>query len=149
MSAEPLIVSTFPNAKALPLWVGVETRIFERYGLAVEIDETVSSSAQRERLASGAIHIAQSAGDNALAMIVEGHDVIIVMGGESGMNDFIVQSDIMSFADFRGRTLVVDSPHTAYALLARKLLAANGLTLGKDYTVKPIGNSRLRFRAMV
>jgi ABC-type nitrate/sulfonate/bicarbonate transport system substrate-binding protein len=82
-------------------------------------------------------------------MILAGIDVIIVMGGESGMNDFIVQSDIKSFADFRGRTLLVDSSHTAYALQARKLLAASGLTSGEDYTIKPIGNSRLRVRAMV
>lgn len=147
-SSRPLIVSTFPNAKALPLWAGVETGVFARYGLDVTIDETVSSAAQRQKLAAGEIHVAQAAVDNALAMILAGTDVIIVMGGESGMNDFIVQSDIHSFADFRGRTLVVDSPHTAYALQARKLLAANGLKAGEDYTIKPIGNSRLRFRAL-
>ncbi|HWG04209.1 MAG TPA: ABC transporter substrate-binding protein [Beijerinckiaceae bacterium] len=144
-----VVVSTFPNAKALPLWAGVETGVFARCDLDVTIDETVSSAAQREGLASGEIHIAQAAVDNALAMILAGSDVVIVMGGESGMNDFIVQADIKTFADFRGRTLVVDSPHTAYALQARKLLAANGLSACKDYTIQAIGNARLRLRALL
>lgn len=145
----PLAVSSFPNAKALPLWLGAENGVFERHGLKLSIDETVSSDAQREKLATGKIDIVQSAVDNALAMILAGQDVIIVMGGESGMNDFIARANINSFADFRGKTLVVDAPNTAYALQARKLLARAGLKLDVDYKIKPIGNASLRFRALM
>ena len=143
-----LIVSTFPNAKALPLWVAAEEGLFSRFGLSVEIDETESSKRQREKLVSGAIHLAQAAVDNGLALIKSGYDVIIVMGGESGMNDFIVQDDIADFAGMRGRTLVVDSPDTAYALQARTLLSRAGLTAGKDYMIESVGNASLRLKAM-
>ena len=61
----PLAVSSFPNAKALPLWLGAENGVFERHGLKLSIDETVSSDAQREKLATGKIDIVQSAVDNA------------------------------------------------------------------------------------
>ena len=142
-------VSTFPNAKALPLWAGDESGIFERFGLKLTIDQTESSTAQREKLVDGRIEIAQAAVDNALALILSGHDVIIVMGGESGMNDFIAQADVTSYASFKGRALVVDAPNTAYALQARKLLATAGLKAGEDYQLKPIGNAGLRFKAMV
>ena len=144
-----LVVSTFPNAKALPLWIAQEAGIFERYGLEVSIDETESSKLQRARLISGEIHIAQAAVDNGLALIKGGHDVIIVMGGESGMNDFIVQADINDFAGMRGRILAVDSPDTAYALQARRLLAQAGLTCGRDYDIQPVGNAGLRLKAML
>ena len=120
---ETLVVSTFPNAKALPLWAGSESGIFERFGLKLTIDETPGSTAQREKLGDGRIEIAQAAVDNALAMILAGRDVIIAMGGESGMNDFIVQGDIADFAGLRGKALVVDAPNTAYALQARQLLS--------------------------
>ena len=84
--------------------------------------------------------MAHSAVDNALAMIEVGkQDVVIVTGGDSGMNEFFVQGDIKSFADLRGRTLVVDAPDTAYALQAKKILAQHGLKEGTDYTVKPVG----------
>lgn len=145
----PLVVSAFPNAKALPLWAGQALGVFERFGLALTIDLTPGSDAQREKLLDGRIHIAQAAVDNALQLIVEGHGVIIAMGGESGMNDFMVQADVNGFADLRGRALVVDAPNTAYALLARKILAGAGLEAGIDYQIKPIGNASMRFKAML
>ena len=145
----PLVVSAFPNAKALPLWAGEALGVFERFGLALTIDLTPGSDAQRQKLLDGRIQIAQAAVDNALQLIVEGHDVIIAMGGESGMNDFIVQADVKGFADLRGRALVVDAPNTAYALLARKILAGAGLEAGEDYQIKPIGNASMRFKAML
>ncbi len=144
----PLVVSAFPNAKALPLWAGEAQGVFDRFGMALTIDLTPGSDAQREKLLDGRIHIAQAAVDNALQLIVEGHDVIIAMGGESGMNDFIVQADVTGFADLRGRALVVDAPNTAYALLARKILAGASLEAGVDYQIKPIGNASMRFKAM-
>lgn len=143
-----LIVSTFPNAKALPLWLGVTRGIFARFGVDLSLHETGSSKEQREQLAKGGVHIVQAAVDNALAMIKSGTDVIILMGGEGGMNDFIVGSDIASVDDLRGRTLAVDSPDTAYALLARKILAGRGLTLGRDYELRAVGNGSKRLRAL-
>ena len=65
-------------------------------------------------------------------------DVVIVSGGDSGMNEFFVQADIKSFADLRGRIVVVDAPDTAYALQAKKILLQHGLKDG-DYTIKPVG----------
>ena len=145
----PLAVSVFPNAKALPVWIGAERGMFARRGLALTIDETEGSATQRDKLASGAIQIAQSAVDNALAMILAGHDIVIVMGGDGGMNDFVARPDIGDFADFRGGTLLVDAPNTAYALQARELLARAGLALDRDYAIKPVGNAASRLRGLM
>ena len=54
-----------------------------------------------------------------------------------------------AFADIRGRTLLVDAPDTAYALLARKLLARHGLQEGTDYKVKAEGRGGLRYQALL
>src|SRR5687767_10435633 len=143
-----VIVSTFPNAKALPLWAGVEHNLFAEHGLDLILHETGSSKEQRTLLATGELNIVQAAVDNALAMIKSGHDVIIFMGGEGGMNDFIVPASIQSFSDLKGRTLAVDSPDTAYALLARKVLAQHGLAFGKDYQMRAVGNGAKRLRAL-
>ena len=122
--------------------------IFARLGLKVALDQTISSKAQRHDLETAHIQLAQSAVDNALAMILQGVDVIIVAGGEGGMNQFIVQNDVPSFAAFRGRTLAVDSPDTAYALQAKKLLASQGLRADVGYGIEPVGNSELRFQQL-
>jgi ABC-type nitrate/sulfonate/bicarbonate transport system substrate-binding protein len=142
-------VSAFPNAKALPLYIAQQQGLFAKRGIEVELDETEASKAQREGLASGRIQIVQSAIDNGLALLVRGHDIVIVMGGEGGMNDFIVQPDVGSLEDLRGRRLVVDSPDTAYALLARKMLKSAGLEYGVDYEMKPVGNGSHRLAAML
>src|SRR5215470_13506522 len=144
-----LRVNTFPNAKALPLHAGIAKGIFEKRGFKIELTLTENSRSQRDGLAAGKFDIVHSAVDNALAMIeVAKHDVVIVTGGDSGMNEFFVQGEIKSFADLRGRTLVVDAPDTAYALQAKKILAAHGLKDGTDYTVKPVGAGVYRFKAM-
>lgn len=144
-----LCLSAFPNAKALPIWIAEAQGLFAKRGLKVDVDWTESSKEQREGLASGRIHLVQSAIDNGLSLITSGHDVIIVMGGEAGMNDFIVQPEISSLNDLKGRTLVVDSPDTAYALLARNMLARAGLTYKQDYDMRPVGNGSKRLVAML
>jgi ABC-type nitrate/sulfonate/bicarbonate transport system substrate-binding protein len=146
----PIRVNTFPNAKALPVYVGIARGFFARYGLSVEVEHTESSQSQRDGLAAGRFQIAQAALDNAVAMIeVARRDVVIVSGGDSGMNEFFVQPGIASFADLRGKTIVVDAPDTAYALQAKKLLLRNGLREGTDYTVKQVGAVVFRYKAMI
>lgn len=139
-----LVVSTFPNAKALPLWAAIGHGHFANEGLSVKLHETGSSREQRFLLGQGKIHIAQAAVDNALAMIAEGHDTVIFMGGEGGMNRFIVQADIESLDQIAGGTLLVDSPDTAYALLARKILGQRGLQPDTDYRIVSVGNGSKR-----
>jgi len=143
-------VNTFPNAKALPVYVGIAKGLFAKYGLVVELENTESSQSQRDGLAAGRFQIAHAALDNAVAMIeVAKRDVVIVSGGDSGMNEFFVQPQISSFADLRGKTIVVDAPDTAYALQAKKLLLLNGLHEGTDYTVKQVGAVVFRYKAMI
>ncbi|HEY6255623.1 MAG TPA: ABC transporter substrate-binding protein [Xanthobacteraceae bacterium] len=145
----PLRINSFPNAKALPLQVGIAKGFFARRGLKAELELTESSKAQREGLAGGKFQIAQSAIDNAVAMI-EGakQDVVILSGGDSGMNEFFVQAGINAFAELRGRTILVDAPDTAYALQVKKLLAQHGVG-PTDYTAKPIGAGVFRLKAML
>jgi len=143
-------VNTFPNAKALPVYVGIAKGVFAKYGLAVEQENTESSQSQRDGLVAGKFQIAHSALDNAVAMIeVAKKDVVIVSGGDSGMNEFFVQPDIASFADLNGKTIVVDAPDTAYALQAKKLLLQHGLKEGIDYKVKQVGAVPFRYKAMI
>ena len=142
-------VSSFPNAKALPLHAGVERGIFARHGLALRLSFTENSTRQREGLAAGEFDLVHAAVDDAVAMVETAKkDVLIVTGGDSGMNEFFVQSYVRSFADLRGRKLVVDAPDTAYAILAKKILLKHGLKDGRDYTVVPVGRGELRLKAM-
>jgi ABC-type nitrate/sulfonate/bicarbonate transport system substrate-binding protein len=150
-AAEPATVrvNSFPNAKALPLHAGLAKGFFAKHDLALQLSFTENSTRQREGLAAGEFDISHSAVDNAVAMVEAARkDVVIVTGGDSGMNEFFVQADVRSFADLRGRTLIVDAPNTAYAIQAKKILLKHGLKDGTDYTVVPVGRGELRRKAM-
>jgi ABC-type nitrate/sulfonate/bicarbonate transport system substrate-binding protein len=75
-------------------------------------------------------------------------DVVILMGGEGSQNELIAQPEIKSIGDFRGKTLIVDAPNTAYALQMKKILALGGLQAGKDYEIKPVGATPQRLIAL-
>lgn len=147
--ATALRVKVFPGAQALPQIVALSQGIFERHGLKVELMFTASSQEQRDGLAAGEFQVAHAAVDNAVAMVeLAKHDVVIVTGGDSSMNEFFVQPEVRSFADMKGRTLIVDAPNTAYALQAKKILRMNGLKDGTDYKLQPIGGTLLRLKAL-
>src|SRR5947199_5796581 len=141
----PLKVKMFPGAQALPALAASSQGFFARQGLTVEILFTSNSDEQRAGLAKGEFEIAQAAVDNAVAMVeLAKQDVVIVTGGDSSMNELIVQPDVRSVADLRGQTLLVDALNTAYALQLKKILLMNGLKEGVDYKLNPIGGTSQR-----
>jgi len=122
---------------------------FAKYGLEVSNDNKKNSDELRSDLAAGKGDLAYLAVDNAVAMVERAHqDVVVVMGGEGSQNELVVQPGIKSFADLRGKILIVDAPNTAYALQLIKILSMGGLTAGKDYELKPYGATPMRLVAM-
>lgn len=144
-----LRVNIFNTSSNLPLLAAREAGCFARRGLAVEFLHTPNSDVQRAGLAAGAFEIAHAAVDNAVAMVEAGQDVVIVLGGDAGMNDFMVRQEIARIEDLRGKVLAVDAPNTAYALVAKKILKNHGLLEGRDYTVRAAGGTGPRAAAMV
>ena len=138
----------FPGAQNLPVYAALAKGFFAKRGVAVELLFTANSVELRDGLANGDIEIAHSAVDNAVAMVeLAGKDAVIVMGGDSSMNEVFVQGYIASAADLRGRTVVVDAPNTAYALQLKKILLNAGLKAG-DYVLKAVGGGTQRAKAM-
>src|SRR6185369_12833919 len=149
LSQTAVKVKMFPGAQSLPALAAVQQGMFERHGLKVEILFTSNSDEQRNGLAKGEFEIAQAAVDNAVAMVeLAKEDVVIVTGGDSSMNELIVQPDVRTIADLKGHTLLVDALNTAYALQLKKILLMNGLKVDVDYKLNPIGGTGLRLRGM-
>lgn len=138
----------FPGPQNLALFVAEARGFFARRGVDAEIGITAGSDEQREALAAGAIDVVHAAVDNAVhAVEAAGEDVVIVCGGSNGMNELIVRPEIRSYADLRGRMVVVDAPDTAYAFLLHAMLRMNRLGKG-DYGVVPAGGAAQRLQAM-
>ncbi len=143
-----LKVMVFPGLTNYAIFAAQHTGLFAKQGLAIELINTPNSNIQREQLAKGEIQIAQTAADNIVAMVeLAKVDAVIVTGGDNGYNRIFVQPEIASYADLRGRTVVVDAPNTAYAFLLYKVLKNAGLNQG-DYKVNPVGATTARLEAM-
>jgi ABC-type nitrate/sulfonate/bicarbonate transport system substrate-binding protein len=144
-----LRVNIFNTSSNLPLLAAVAKGYFDQRSLTIEIENTPNSDEQRAGLAAGKFDIAHAAVDNAVAMVEAGNDVVIVSGGDAGMNDFMVRREINAIEDLRGKLLAVDAPNTAYALAAKKILKLHGLLETRDYSVKLAGGTGPRAAAMV
>jgi ABC-type nitrate/sulfonate/bicarbonate transport system substrate-binding protein len=141
-------VNVFPSPQNIPLYVARELGFFTKRGLRVEIQVTPNSEEQLTGLLQKRFEIAQSGVDNALALVdVAKADVIIVSGGSTGLNELIVRPEIKSYSDIRGKTVVVDAPNTAFALILYKMLDLNGVKKS-DFGVYPAGACSFRLAAM-
>ena len=122
---------------------------FLKHGVSAETENLPSSDILRSNLANGNGDLAYLAVDNAVAMVELAHqDVVILMGGEGSQNELMVQPEIKSLEELRGKTLIVDAPNTAYAIQMKKILLAKGLQVVRDYEMKPIGGTPQRLIAM-
>jgi ABC-type nitrate/sulfonate/bicarbonate transport system substrate-binding protein len=144
-----LTIMVFQGLQNLPLLAAQSKGFFAKRGLSVDTKIAPSSDELREGLAEDRYQIVHTAVDNALAMVdVAKKDVAVVIGGDNGFNHLYVQPDIKTYADLRGKTILVDAPNTAYALQLFEMMRLNGLHKG-DYAVKPVGATFKRLEAML
>jgi len=133
----------------LALFAALDEGFLAKRGLSAELTRTKGSQEARDGLANGRFDICNYAVDNAVSMVDSGKaDVIIVMGGDNGMNELYVRPEIKTYEDLRGKTVIVDAVNTAYAFQLYKMLEANGLKKG-DYIVQPVGSGAKRVKAML
>ena len=143
-----LKVMVFPGLSNYSIFAAQHKNLFAKHGLEIELLNTPNSEVLRTGLAKGDHQLVHAGVDNAVAMAENAKaDIAILMGGDNGFNRVFVQPEINSYADLRGKTVVVDAPNTAFALLLYKVLKDNGLNKG-DYVVKPVGGTTARLEAM-
>jgi ABC-type nitrate/sulfonate/bicarbonate transport system substrate-binding protein len=143
-----LRVIVFAGLANLPLFAALHTGALARRGIEVEITNTPNSGELRNGLAAGRYDIAHGGVDNAVAMFEGGARIGILLGGDSAFNSLFAKPGIERIADLRGRTLIVDAPDTAYALVAYRMLDMAGLPRG-SYEVRPTGGTAQRFQLMM
>ncbi|MGB9295261.1 MAG: ABC transporter substrate-binding protein [Pseudolabrys sp.] len=148
-------VIVFPGGFNLPLWTAIDRQFFSSRGLEVEPHYTINSVEQLSGLILGRWEIALTGFDNIVAY-QEGQgeakidvtpDLFAFMGGDSAFLRLVVQPDITSYAELKGKTLSVDALTTGFAFVLRKMLADNGLR-DDDVVFERAGGVMQRFEAL-
>jgi ABC-type nitrate/sulfonate/bicarbonate transport system substrate-binding protein len=143
-----LTVIVFPGVQNLPMFAAQAKGFYAKRGLDVEIKFTPNSDELRNGLAEGRYQLAHSAVDNAFALKDKANvDIAVVLGGDNSFNHLVVQPEIQSLADIKGKTVAVDAVNTAYAFQLYEMLRQKGLNKG-DYEIKPVGGTGSRLDAM-
>ena len=144
-----LTVIVFQGVQNLPMFAAQAKGFFAKRDLAVDLKFTPNSDELRNGIAEGRYQVAHSAIDNAFALKDKANvDIAVVLGGDDSFNRLIVQSEIGSIADLKGKTVAVDAVNTAYAFQLYEMLRQKGLNKG-DYEIKPVGGTAQRSEAMI
>jgi len=152
---QKLSVIVFPGGANLPLWTGIRQGFFAQHGLEVEPAYTRSSVEQITGLVEGKWDIGLTGFDNIVAY-QEGQgeaaldrvpDLFAFMGGDDAFLRLVVQGNIQTYADLKGKTLSVDALTTGFAFVLRKMLARNGIS-ESDVTFERAGGAVQRFDAL-
>jgi ABC-type nitrate/sulfonate/bicarbonate transport system substrate-binding protein len=136
------------SANNWPLFVAEEKGFFQREGLHVEVVVSGDSGRQINGLAAGEYHITHQASDHFMRAVEEGKDLVVFMTISRPIFDFIVQPEIRTIADLRGKTIALDRPTTGYWLLFQKAFARHGLPSDAYKILPNLGGAEARYRAV-
>ncbi len=141
-------VIVFPGIQNLPHYAAQAQGSYQKHQIHVDLHYTQSSDEQRQGLADNRFDLAHSAVDNALEMILHAHlDIKIVIGLDQAFNQLVTRAGITHYQDLVGKTLGVDAPDTAFALVAFEMLKTHGIS-PDQYKTLAVGATSHRLEAL-
>jgi ABC-type nitrate/sulfonate/bicarbonate transport system substrate-binding protein len=135
------------NTSVFALIIGQKEGYFKEEGINLELLSIRGEIAIRTTLA-GEVDFFTNAG-SALAAAVRNVPVrlVTVFQDKPGW-DLIVQPDIKSVSQLRGKNIAIMSPEGSLAVVAREILRKNGLDPAKDVNLVTMGGDEVRFPAL-
>jgi ABC-type nitrate/sulfonate/bicarbonate transport system substrate-binding protein len=125
---------------------------FAGEGLDVDVTPTPNSTEQMRGVSQGKFDVVSTAFDNVLAWSGrEGAEIIAVAQiSDKTVLPVFVRPEIKTWSDLKGKKLAADAVDTAFALVLRRVLLANGLDMTKgDYELVALGATGARFESML
>jgi ABC-type nitrate/sulfonate/bicarbonate transport system substrate-binding protein len=129
---------------------------FQAEGIRMEYTHVLGSVEMMRNFVSGKFDLIHTTSDNVIAwadgrgMDPGKNDFIIFIGGRKGVSlDLVVAPGIDNFDSLKGKLLAVDAFNTGYAPVLVFMLKQQGLTLSKDYNMKPFGGGEARLTALM
>jgi ABC-type nitrate/sulfonate/bicarbonate transport system substrate-binding protein len=125
---------------------------FTAEGFEVDITPTPNSTDQMRGLSQGKFDIVSTAFDNVLAWSgKEGAEIVaIAQISDKTVLPVFVRPEIKTWSDLKDKKLAADAVDTAFALVLRRILLANGLDMTKgDFELVALGATGARLESMI
>jgi NitT/TauT family transport system substrate-binding protein len=132
----------------LPFYVADKKGFFQREGFAYELLVVDSPAKLVQAIVSQSAQISWSAPDAGILAVEQGAPLVMTAAMQNQIPySLIVQPDVRSFADVRGKTFAVSTFNSGPAVLQRKILQANGIA-PDEYDLVSVGGTAERFAAV-
>src|SRR5579884_202333 len=137
------VAHAFISAETLPIWVALETGLYEKYGLEVEAVPLQTSAQVAPAMASGEVQIALTTGSGVVEFDLSGGDHVIVAGYSNQMRYFLhARPDITRVEDLRGKRIGITRRGGAIDVAAHIFLERHGLVYGRDAAIVELGTAQ-------
>jgi NitT/TauT family transport system substrate-binding protein len=144
-----LICNSFTSATSVPLWYAYENRLFEKYGLDVEITDAENGSKAAIAMISGEFPICQVAGSPISNAVIAGEDLVYIAEYyDVFLFSLMVAQEIQHPEDLRGKVVAITQAGSAQDTAMRLALKSLGLEPDKDVAIVSTGGDAERLAAM-
>lgn len=144
------VAHAFISAETLPIWVGLDQQLFERYGLAVEAVPLQTSAQVAPAMTSGDVQIALTTGSGEIEFNLSGGDHVIVAGYSNWMRYFLhARPELRRVEDLRDKRIGITRRGGAIDVAAHIFLERHGLTYGRDAAIVELGTAQNQLNGIV
>jgi NitT/TauT family transport system substrate-binding protein len=137
------VAHAFISAETLPIWVGLDQKLFERYGLSVEAVPLQTSAQVAPAMTSGDVQLALTTGSGEVEFNLAGGEHVIVAGYSNWMRYFLhARPDIRRVEDLRDKKIGITRRGGAIDVAAHIFLEKHGMTYGRDAAIIELGTAQ-------
>ena len=131
-----------------PFWIAKDLRLFEKYGLDVEL-VYVGGARPVQAMLGGSIDVSQAGGASIVSAAAQGADVVI-LGTVFSRLIFAVHAapQIKNVNDLKGKSIAVGNVGGNSYFAGQLFLSRVGLVPNKDILVRPVGGTQEVFTAL-
>ena len=133
----------------LPAWIAKDERLYERYGLDVELAYVAGAAKIAEALLAGELDVGIAPATSAFGPGLEGADTVMLASWANKLGfSALVQPGLQTVADLRGKRVGVSRRGSNSEIWAAAVLGSFGLEPERDYTVLSIGGQAEQLAAL-
>jgi NitT/TauT family transport system substrate-binding protein len=144
------VAHAFISAETLPIWLGLDQKLFERYGLDVEAVPLQTSAQVAPAMTSGDVHLALTTGSGEIEFALSGGDHVIVAGYSNWMRYFLhARPEIRRVEDLRDKRIGITRRGGAIDVAAHIFLEKHGMTYGRDAAIAELGTAQNQVSGIV
>jgi ABC-type nitrate/sulfonate/bicarbonate transport system substrate-binding protein len=133
----------------VPLWIGKDAKIFDKYGLDVGLIVIRSGNTAISALVNGEIDVLGGPSSTSMLAAESGLPVVIIGTFGPASRKLVAPERIKTIEDLKGKTIGISNFGTIIDFSVRRALVQLGMTPGKDINLLPTGLSQPVQRMML